>query len=154
MAAISGILETIADWAQAREDIRGLALAGSHARNEARADSDIDLIVLVKNPSAFRDVESLTSIDWSRAGAHRKRWADEEYGAVWSRRIWLEPEHEIEFTFASLPWADVSPVDSGTYRVVSDGCRILYDPDGILTRLQDAVCRVLGKCPADPKNFF
>lgn len=65
--------------------------------------------------------------------------ADEEYGAVWCRRAWFKPQYEVEFAFASLSWADVSPVDQGTERVVSDGCRILYDPDELLKRLAVAV---------------
>ncbi|MBV8896679.1 MAG: hypothetical protein JO051_09220 [Acidobacteriaceae bacterium] len=122
-----------------RPDIRGLALVGSHARNQASACSDIDLIFLTENPGAFRDAAWLTTIDWSRAALHPDRWTDEEYGIVWSRRVWLDPGHVIEFSFAPLLWADVSPVDSGTFRVISDGCQILYDPERLLTRLKNSV---------------
>jgi uncharacterized protein len=135
----SAILRIITEWARAQENVYGLALVGSHARNAARPDSDIDLIVLAQNPSGFRDAAWLTTIEWSRAGVRPIKWSDEEYGVVWSRRMWFKPEGEVEFGFAPLSWADVSPVDKGTQRVVSDGCRILYDPDGLLKRLTTAV---------------
>jgi len=134
-----GILETVAHWAKAQENVRGLALVGSHARNAARPDSDIDLVVLAQNPRNFRDAAWLTTIEWSRAGVHPVKWSHEEYGVVWSLRAWFEPECEVEFGFASLSWADASPVDEGTRRVISDGCRVLYDPDGLLKRLTMAV---------------
>jgi predicted nucleotidyltransferase len=135
----SAILRIITEWAKVQKNVHGLALVGSHARNAARPGSDIDLVVLAQNPNSFRDPTWLTTIDWSRAGVHPIKWADEEYGVVWSRRTWLRPEGEVEFGFAPLSWADVSPVDQGTQRVVSDGCRVLYDPDGLLKRLTTTV---------------
>jgi uncharacterized protein len=123
-------LEAVTAWAKLRSDIRGVALVGSHARGQPRADSDVDLLLLAENPSRFRDPAWLADLDLPPA-----RWRDEEYGPVWSRRVWLASGDEIELSFAPLSWADVSPIDPGTRKVVSDGCRILYDPDGLLQRL-------------------
>lgn len=39
-----------------------------------------------------------------------------------------------------LSWANTNPVDAGTFRVINDGHRIVYDPDGALTDLSNA-CR-------------
>lgn len=136
------ILEIVVDWAKTRDDIRGVVLVGSHARGEARSNSDIDLVLLADHPEGFRSANWPTIIDWSRAGVQVRNCVDEEYGAVWCRRIWLEPEGELEVGFAPLSWADVSPVDEGTKRVVRDGCRILYDPDGVLQRLTLAIARL------------
>ena len=133
------ILEIVTDWVKSQEEIRGLALVGSYARDAARSNSDVDLVLLSRCPNRFRAPGWLTDIDWSLAGVKLTEWAEEEYGAVWSRRVWLEHECEVEFAFASLSWADVSPVDQGTRRVVSDGCRILYDPEGLFRRLMLAV---------------
>lgn len=36
----TSIADTVADWATAQTDIRGLALIGSHARGDAQPDSD------------------------------------------------------------------------------------------------------------------
>lgn len=130
MIGLDAILEPVSHWAKSRTDIRGVALVGSHARGQAHPDSDIDLLLLAENPHCFRDPAWLAGLDWPSA-----RWSDEEYGAVWSRRIWLASEGQIEFSFAPLSWAEVSPLDPGTRKVVSDGCLILYDPDGLLQRL-------------------
>jgi uncharacterized protein len=134
-----GILETAARWAKTQKDIRALALVGSHARGAAGPDSDIDLVALAQDPRIFRDEAWLTTIEWSRAGVRPVKWSQEEYGAVWSLRVWFELGWEVEFGFAPLSWAEISPVDQGTRRVISDGCRILYDPDGLLKRLITAV---------------
>lgn len=141
MANDHEIVPTIVDWAKSKEDIRGVALVGSHARDQARWDSDIDLVFLTEHADDFRSAAWLATIDWSRAGVHPTRWVDEEYGVVWCRRIWLKPDFELELGFAPLSWAEVSSVDEGTKRVVSDGCRVLYDPDGLLKRLTLAVGR-------------
>ena len=116
-----------------------MALVGSHARKEARADSDIDLVLLAEDPDKFRDASSLTEIRWAEAGLLVYGHRDEKYGAAWSRRVWFRPVSEIEFTFVPLSWAEVSPLDGGTGRVISGGCLVLLDPDGLLSRLKSAV---------------
>lgn len=131
----ASVLTAITDWAKTQQEIRGLALVGSHARDAARPDSDIDLMVLAEDPQSFRDPARLAAVDWSAAKVRPAKWSDEEYGAVWSRRVRLIPEGEIEISFAGLSWADTSPVDPGTAKVVREGCRILYDPEGLLERL-------------------
>jgi predicted nucleotidyltransferase len=139
------LLELITNWARARRDISGVALVGSHARGTARVDSDIDLVLLTPISEAFRADESwVCDIDWS-VGARPVTWRDEDYGNVWSRRIWLSSGAELEISFAPLSWADVNPLDAGTRRVISDGCRILHDPDRCLDRL----CRAI-KAVSDP----
>jgi Nucleotidyltransferase domain len=45
-AAVERLLERAVAWARRQPDIRGLALVGSWARGNARADSDVDLVVL------------------------------------------------------------------------------------------------------------
>jgi uncharacterized protein len=131
----AAIVTAVTEWAKTQREIRGQALVGSYARDAARLDSDIDLIVLAEDPQSFRDPAWLAAIDWSTANVRPAKWADEEYGAVWSRRVWFIPEGEVEISFAPLSWADTSPVDPGTARVIDDGCRILFDPDGLLERL-------------------
>jgi len=135
------IIRAIVDWARAQPTIQAVALVGSHARGTARTDSDIDLVLLTTDPSLFRaDVAWPDAIKWNVIGANPIKWEDEDYGALWSRRLWLEQSGgEIEFGFAALSWAEPNPVDPGTRRVIADGCRILHDPEKILRRLRASV---------------
>ena len=145
------IIETILEWARGQPTIRALAVVGSHARGTARADSDIDLVLLTINPDFFRDDTTWLkdSIHWSACGACPCKWQDEDYGLLWSRRVWLDQNQgEIEIGFALPSWADVNPLEPGTQHVIADGCRILHDPDGLLARLCVAVAAV--KRSSDP----
>jgi hypothetical protein len=53
----------------------------------------------------------------------------EAWGRVTSLRVWYEDGLEVEFSLATPDWA-TSP-DDGTRRVVSDGLRVLWDPNGL-----------------------
>jgi uncharacterized protein len=137
------IIEVVLAWATAQPEIRAVVLVGSHARGTARPDSDIDLVLLATDPDALRaDTTWVRQIDWHAIDTRPLRWQDEEYGAAWSRRVCL-PDRRVlvEFTFASLNWANTDLPDAGTRRVISDGCRILYDPDELLSRLCEAIGR-------------
>jgi GNAT superfamily N-acetyltransferase len=106
--------------------------------------------MLTVNPEAFRaDGSWIEAIDWSGAGVKVTNWGDEDYGAVWSRRVWLSSGVEVEISFAPVAWASIAPLDAGTRRVISDGCRILHDPAGSLKRLYEAVQSPLNPCTAD-----
>jgi uncharacterized protein len=138
---IEDIIRTILAWATAQPKIRAVALVGSHARGAARQDSDIDFVLLVMDPQGFRaDATWIEQIDWQALDSHPQKWQDEDYGAAWSRRIWPAADsRQVELTFAPLSWANVDPPDAGTRRVISGGCQILHDPDGLLVRLCEAI---------------
>lgn len=130
------IFEAVAQWASRQADIAAVALVGSWARGAARVDSDIDLMILTDSLTLFRQDEKwVNEIRWADMNAEIAAWEDKDYGVVWSRHVCLNDETEIEFSFGSLSWASVEPVDAGTFRVISDGCRILYDPKGLLREL-------------------
>ncbi len=135
------IFQVVVDWARTQPTIQAVAMVGSYARGQARPDSDLDLVFLATNPLDFRaDIGWLQAIDWGALNVRPLKWEDEDYGALWSRRIWLEPNGvEVEIGFASVSWANVNPLNSGTRHVISDGCRILHDPKGMLRRLCSAV---------------
>jgi uncharacterized protein len=134
------ILEEVTQWASGRDDIAAAALVGSWARGVARVDSDIDLMFLSAHPESFRHHEEwVNEIQWSVVGAEIDRWEDKDYGVIWSRHVYLDNESEVEFGFGFSSWASVNPVDIGTFRVVSDGCRILYDPENLLCKLINKV---------------
>jgi GNAT superfamily N-acetyltransferase len=147
---VARIIQVVIAWAKLQQDIRGVALVGSHACRTAGRDSDIDLVVLTVNPEAFRaDGSWIDAIDWSAAGVEVTNWGDEDYGAVWSRRVWLSSGAELEISFAPVTWASIAPLDAGTRRVIADGCRILHDPARSLRCLHEAVQSTLNPSIAD-----
>jgi uncharacterized protein len=134
------ILGEVTRWATVRSDITAVALVGSWARGTARIDSDIDLMLLTHSPLLFRQSEHWADeIKWSIIDAKIDRWEDKDYGLVWSRHIYLDDETKIEFSFGLSSWASVDPIDIGTFRVVNDGCQVLYDPEYMLSKLIDAI---------------
>jgi tRNA nucleotidyltransferase (CCA-adding enzyme) len=133
---VEAILEKVCRWATKREDISAVALVGSWARGTAHAGSDIDLVLLTPDPLWFRqNAQWLNDIDWRSIGSMIASWRDANYGIVWSRHLHLADGTEIEFGFGPLAWASMDPIDPGTFQVISDGCRILYDPKGLLKDL-------------------
>ena len=149
---IEPILETVLKWAKAQSTIRAVALVGSHARGIARPDSDIDLMLLTAHSDAFHaDNTWVHQIDWHRIDTHPEKWRDDNYGVAWSRHICLAADPiQAELAFAPLFWAKADRPDAGTRRVLSDGCRILYDPDALLARLCEAVGRIERADSRDP----
>lgn len=65
-------------------------------------------------------------------------YTEEDWGPVTSLRAFYADGLEVEFSLATPVWAAV-PVDAGTRRVVSDGMRVLYDPNTLFGTLQEAI---------------
>lgn len=123
-------------WADARDDVAAVALVGSWARGAERPDSDLDLVVLTDDPAGYLERD-----DWVeelQPGAELV--ATRDWGTIVERRIRLPSGLEVEVGIGRPSWADTSPVDPGTRRVVRDGMQALYDPRGLLAALVDA-CR-------------
>ena len=130
---VSNFLDRVTDWVAHQPTIAAVALVGSHARGEARPDSDIDLVLLCTEPHVF-----LTETSWIHRFGEVRTCHTEEWGAVTSLRVYYTDGLEVEFGMTTLAWAAV-PVDPGTRHVVSHGMRILWDREGVLARLQEAV---------------
>ena len=137
VAELLAVMELVRSWAQRRTDIQAVGLAGSWARGAQRADSDADFVVLTAATEHYElSTEWIHDVLRQVAPVARTR----HWGPVIERRLLLPSGFELEFGFTDPSWAQADPVDSGTARVVGDGFRVLYDPQGILGRLVDAVC--------------
>lgn len=133
------LLDLIKVFAESNERIIAVGLCGSYARGNARADSDIDLSILVNDKLKFKSSTWIETFDFDKINERLDFFEDKEYGRVWSRHVFLKSKIEIEFSFANISWADTENLDEGTRKVVSDGFKIIYDPQLILTKLVEKV---------------
>jgi len=129
-AEVEWVMQRAAQWARTQPDIRALLLVGSWARDAARPDSDVDLVVLTTTPECYSPDRA-----WTRELGAVAINRVQQWGAIAERRIVLPSGLEVEVGIGPLSWAQIDPVDAGTRRVITDGCRILHDPDGQLQRL-------------------
>ncbi|MGW3089723.1 nucleotidyltransferase domain-containing protein [Streptomyces sp. NPDC001108] len=130
VAEINEVIDRITRWARGREDIVGLLLVGSCARNAARQESDIDIVLLTTEESQY-----LLEDAWAVELGLGELIRTQSWGPVTERRYATASGMEVELGITSPTWAETDPVDPGTHRVVTDGARVLHDPAGILTGL-------------------
>ena len=120
------MIDDITRWAQAQPDLLALVLVGSYARNAARPDSDIDLVLIVENPARYLD-----DIAWTGAFGKINQQQLEPYGRVTSIRVWYKAGPEVEFAITGRAWLSL-PLDAGTKRVLRDGFKVLYESEAQL----------------------
>lgn len=123
-------LRRVVVWAERRADVRALALVGSWAYGVPRADSDVDLVLLSTEPSRYVERDDWLDDVGAARLVRRLSW-----GLVTENRYALPSGLEVELGVAAPSWASVEPVDTGTRQVVTDGIRVLYDPDEMLAEL-------------------
>ncbi len=134
-AEVRELLARVRTWAPGRPDVAAVALVGSWARDGARMDSDVDLILLTTAEGAYLEDDSwvgeLGGVRILRTG----RW-----GPLTERRFVRPSGLQVEVGVVPPSWAATDPPDPGTREVVQRGMLAVYDPGGILSRLADA-CR-------------
>ncbi len=130
MDKIQRFLEEITNWASAQSDVQALALVGSYARGAATETSDVDLVLITVNPSRY-----LQSAEWIEQFGVIEKKQIEDYGALTSIRVWYADGREIEYGITDEKWAAI-PLDEGSRRVISDGMKVLFEREQILSRHQ------------------
>ncbi|RKN45284.1 nucleotidyltransferase domain-containing protein [Micromonospora endolithica] len=130
---VRAVVDQVVGWAASREDVGAVVVVGSWARQAARMDSDVDIVVLTDNP---RHAEASVWTDLLHGDVVRLA----QWGPLREIRVRRPSGFEVEMGVAPLGWADIDPVDPGTHRVITDGHMILHDPAGRLAALS-AACR-------------
>jgi predicted nucleotidyltransferase len=130
IAEIEEVIGLITRWARGRKDIVGLLLVGSCARNAARPDSDVDIVLLTTHEPRYLDTTG-----WAGELGLGEPIRAQMWGPITERRYSTASGLEVEVGIGSPAWAKTDPVDPGTRRVVTDGARLLHDPAGILAGL-------------------
>ncbi|MDX1315826.1 MAG: nucleotidyltransferase domain-containing protein [Eudoraea sp.] len=133
------ILSLVDDFAAVDPMILAVGLCGSWARGRPGEDSDIDLSIIVTDKMHYKETEWLSRIPFENINDKIISFQDREYGNVWSRHVLLKSKAKIEFSFANPTWANIEPLDAGTFKVVADGFKVLYDPEQILQQLVEKV---------------
>lgn len=133
MRTIDTFLNQIRLWAAQEPEPTPVLLVGSYARGQARADSDVDLVIITATPQHYLEDES-----WLHAFGMVQSVQLEDWGMVQSQRVFYA-DMEVEFGITTPAWAHIDPVDAGTARVVRDGAQIIHDPAGMLARLLNTV---------------
>jgi predicted nucleotidyltransferase len=134
LAAVDEVLEAARALARDEPSVRAMALVGSCARGTAGPDSDVDLVILTTEADQLGRRH-----DWYTHFGSVEPRGQRQFGDVNERRLRREDGVEIEIGLSTPAWAGVDPVDAGTARVVREGFVIVFDPDGLLARLDDRV---------------
>ena len=123
------LISRVARWSERDHRVIAAGVYGSHARGEARADSDIDFCIVTPDPGSL-----LRERDWvyGFGGDARIAGPVEDYNLVQSLRVFYGAT-EAEFGVADQAWMEL-PLDRETAGVINDGMRILYDPEGRLAK--------------------
>lgn len=123
------LIARVANWAQRDDRVVAMGICGSHARGEARPDSDIDFCIVCPDPGALLEDRS-----WIASLGPDARVAGpvEDYKLVQSIRVFYGTT-EAEFGITDQAWMEL-PIDRETADVINDGLRILYDPAGHLEK--------------------
>ena len=122
------LFDHVTKWVKGKADILGVALVGSYARNQARPDSDVDLILIADTPEVYIDHP-----EWIEEFGKVRSRSVEDWGLVTSLRVFYEGGLEVEYGLTSPEWGK-APIDEGTRRVILDGIQILLDKNGLLAR--------------------
>lgn len=130
MNPISQFLDKFAGWAGVQPDIQAVGLVGSHARSAATDTSDIDLVVIARQPERY-----LHDTAWTHHFGPVQRQQVEHYGHLTSLRVWYGDGREVEYGLTDERWAAL-PLDAGTRQVIAGGLRVLFERGPLLSVLQ------------------
>ena len=130
----SEFIARFTEWAETETWIDAVALVGSHARGIARADSDVDLILLTTDPATH-----LANTAWVETFGTPSSVKQEDDGAVQSLRVVYVDGLKVEFGLTTVRWADASPADPGSAQIIRAGTVALIDKSQRLEELTRSV---------------
>ncbi|MFD7153400.1 GNAT family N-acetyltransferase [Kribbella sp. NPDC059898] len=118
-------------WAADQPDIRGTAMVGSWARGAAGMTSDLDVVVLTDVPERYLGNDDWLEVFGAVRVVRRQQWGPH----LTAVRIQRASGLEVEVGITATAWASTDPVDPGTRSVVTDGVRVLHDPEQLFAAL-------------------
>ena len=125
--AVNEVVARAAQLANGQPNVPVVVVVGSYAYGRPRMGSDVDLVILTE-----RVDEHLADLAFAHRIAPGGRVIRrEQWGPMHERRVRLGSGMLVEFGMATPDWAGV-PLDAGTAKVLSNGCKIVAD-DGTMT---------------------
>jgi predicted nucleotidyltransferase len=128
-ARVDGFLFEFKRWAATEAGIHAVALIGSHARDTATSESDVDLIVVTSPPNIYLEFRQ-----WTSLFGNVLRDQMENYGKCTSLRVWYDEGFEVEYGFVDESWAAL-PLEEGTRKIIADGMKIMFERKPLLSIL-------------------
>jgi len=125
-------LSLLTQWANTDNNIISAVIVGSVARNEARPDSDIDVLIITNEIERYSK-----DLAWLNNFKRYESIRFEVWGPVHCIRVFFD-ECEAEFNFVKPFWAGI-PVDPETAKVVSGGITLIKDTNNLVMKLISAV---------------
>ena len=101
--------------------IDSVIIVGYYARSTYKETSDIDLVLITSNKK-----EMIKNQEFIKLFGDVNKSQLEYYGACTSIRVWYEDKKEVEFGIVETNWIN-QPLDRGTYKVLSDGFKVIID---------------------------
>lgn len=111
----------IKEYARNTSHIESIIIVGSYARGTNKENSDLDIIVITSNKSGM-----IVNQDFTQEFGEVYKQQTEYYGACTSIRVWYKDGKEVEFGIVEPSWCS-TPLDTGTYQVLSDGYKVIID---------------------------
>src|SRR6266498_2627622 len=95
---VEQVLDRARRWAMGRADVVAVALVGSWARDAARPDSDVDLVVLTTDQAPYLDRD-----DWIGGLGADRLVMTRSWGPLTERRLVLPSGLEVEVGIGPPP---------------------------------------------------
>ncbi|WP_411167812.1 nucleotidyltransferase domain-containing protein [Clostridium sp. MB05] len=121
MITIENFLKDVEEWAKGDLHIESVIVVGSYACGTNKNTSDIDLCIITSNKETM-----VKNQDFTKIFGNIDKKQTEYYGKCTSIRVWYKEGREIEFGIVDPSWIE-SPLDAGTYKVLSDGYKVIID---------------------------
>ena len=114
-------LNALKEYAENTSYIESVIVVGSYARGTNKENSDLDIVIITS-----KKAEMVGNQEFTQNFGKIDKKQTEYYGACTSIRVWYEGGKEVEFGLVEPSWISV-PLDAGTYKVLSDGYKIIID---------------------------
>jgi predicted nucleotidyltransferase len=125
---VDAFLTEFTAWAKQQADILAVGVVGSYARDTARDDSDVDLVVVVQDPKRY-----LNERAWVKQFGEVASEGIEDYGLLISLRVFYANGREVEYGLTDERWV-AQPLDAGTREVIKGGLRVLFERGDLMSR--------------------